>query len=79
MRSSYDILHTRVPFSVGEWVSLSLRENNGDREKAIEWVHSIWGDNPGAAKLHALANVIKFLAEEPIATDDNLRDDSDGC
>lgn len=57
---------TGRPLSVGEWVSVALRENGGNRRKAIEWVHAVWGPNPDAEKLHALAKVIIFLAEEPI-------------
>lgn len=54
------------PLSVSEWVSVALRESGGNRYRAIEWVHAIWGPNPGARRLHALAKIIQFLAEEEL-------------
>ena len=58
--------HLRTPLTVREWVKIALRENDGDRHRAIVWVHSVWGENPGAERLHALAKVILFLAEEEV-------------
>lgn len=56
----------RRPLSVIEWVRVALRENGGDRMKAIVWVHQIWGPNPTTEQLHALAKIITYLVEEDV-------------